>query len=205
MDKKCSKCKEWKKFSEFHLNKSRKDGYDHKCKECKKNYQKENTARLTEYQMEYYQEHRQGIIERVRQYAIDNIEKISKAKKAYFQNHRADEMRRHREYKQNHPDEYRQYQKEYQRKYRQTEKGQSAQRATHIKTRTNHPEKYNARKAVNHAVEYNKIPNVKTLICSVCNKSQASHYHHHKGYAQEFWLDVVPVCAICHEAIHRED
>lgn len=37
--KTCTKCRETKDFSEFHKNKSRKDGYNSHCKECvKKHY-----------------------------------------------------------------------------------------------------------------------------------------------------------------------
>ena len=35
MKKRCSRCKIEKPLSEFHRNKSRKDGLNHDCKECK--------------------------------------------------------------------------------------------------------------------------------------------------------------------------
>jgi len=54
-----------------------------------------------------------------------------------------------------------------------------------------------ARKRVGYAVSRGKIPKASTLQCG-CGK-QAQHYHHHRGYAPEFWLDVIPVCALCHK------
>lgn len=42
MTKKCSKCKKDKELTEFHKNKSRKDGYQHICKECRIIYIHEN-------------------------------------------------------------------------------------------------------------------------------------------------------------------
>jgi len=42
MDKICTKCKKPKLFTKFSKNKSRKDGYESRCKMCKKDYQQEN-------------------------------------------------------------------------------------------------------------------------------------------------------------------
>jgi len=60
------------------------------------------------------------------------------------------------------------------------------------------PEKYHARVAVRLAVKYKKLPHIKTLKCVECGRP-AQEYHHHKGYAKENWLDVIPVCRICHK------
>lgn len=43
----CSKCKEIKKLSEFYKNKSQKDGYNNWCKECVKEYKKENKEEIS--------------------------------------------------------------------------------------------------------------------------------------------------------------
>lgn len=38
--KQCTKCKEWKQFSDFYKNRSRRDGYDSRCKKCANEAQK---------------------------------------------------------------------------------------------------------------------------------------------------------------------
>lgn len=54
-----------------------------------------------------------------------------------------------------------------------------------------------ARRAVYNAVIAGKMPRAKQLKCTECGQ-QASSYHHHKGYAKEVALDVIPLCGICH-------
>jgi hypothetical protein len=53
MYKICSKCKEEKLFSEFSKDKSRKDGFDSRCKSCVKEYQKDSKDDLRDYHKEY--------------------------------------------------------------------------------------------------------------------------------------------------------
>lgn len=80
--------------------------------------------------------------------------------------------------------------------YRQSEKGKAFYRKHAHRYRIGHPERINARKAVNEAIKVGKLPRPDSLQCS-CGE-QAEAYHHHKGYEQEHWLDVVPVCILCH-------
>lgn len=61
------------------------------------------------------------------------------------------------------------------------------------------PDKRRARYAVRDAVKYGKIPPASTLPCAGCG-AQAAHYHHHRGYAKEYRLDVIPLCVVCHGA-----
>lgn len=89
------------------------------------------------------------------------------------------------------------------RKYRQTEKGKVLYRKLAKNARKENPEKIEARKAVNHAIRVGRLPQPGSLLCHYylqkpdCEK-QAKEYHHHKGYAPEHWLDVIPVCIKCH-------
>jgi len=62
------------------------------------------------------------------------------------------------------------------------------------------PEKTKARVAVAEAIKLGKLPRAKSLKCVRCG-NPAQDYHHHKGYAREHWLDVVPVCKKCHPVI----
>jgi len=59
----------------------------------------------------------------------------------------------------------------------------------------------NARLAVTHAVEGGRLPRVSSLFCERCHSS-ASAYHHDLGYAERYWLHVIPVCHECHAKLH---
>lgn len=59
-----------------------------------------------------------------------------------------------------------------------------------------------ARDAVRYAVQCEDFPPASTQVCEHCQEAQARHYHHHKGYSQEFKLDVVALCTECHGKAH---
>lgn len=84
--------------------------------------------------------------------------------------------------------------------YLQTEKGKETHRKASERYRAKYKAKCRARKAVNYAVEKGQILPVKTQMCVECGKP-AQEYHHHKGYDQEHWFDVIPLCAMCHRAL----
>ena len=54
-----------------------------------------------------------------------------------------------------------------------------------------------AKDAIHAKVRKGELPAASTLFCSVCT-APASHYHHHFGYEQQHWYDVIPVCVSCH-------
>lgn len=117
----------------------------------------------------------------------------------------------------------------YQKKYRQTEHGKATQklyfqsekgkaakrkaRIRYFKTergksmlkeyRIQNPKQEKAKHAVSSAIRAGKLPRPDTLQCH-CGPEKAEQYHHHKGYAPENWLNVVPVCINCHKKIHQE-
>ena len=74
MDKKCPKCKEIKPGSDFHNNKSRKDGKEWCCKSCRQVIRQE-----------VYTNRRLAEIRKVRQWQMDNPVKVSEYKKKYHQ------------------------------------------------------------------------------------------------------------------------
>lgn len=51
------------------------------------------------------------------------------------------------------------------------------------------------------AIERGALPPLSSQICQHCG-DPAVHYHHHKGYAEEFLLDVIALCRRCHKAAH---
>lgn len=88
------------------------------------------------------------------------------------------------------------------RRYRESERGRIA--AARTKERDVSSGKRIARIAVNNAVRDGRLPKVSTMICCSCGVP-AEEFHHHRGYAKESWLDVIPLCRRCHcEADRRQ-
>ena len=83
------------------------------------------------------------------------------------------------------------------KKYIKSEKG----KAMMMRVREKYPNRVKARVAVNHAIRDGMLPSTLFLLCSKCKKP-AQQYHHHKGYAPEHWLDVIPICKKCHNSEH---
>lgn len=76
-------------------------------------------------------------------------------------------------------------------------------KATRERRKAKNPQKYAAYKAVGKAVAAGQLPRAMALKCEHCGKP-AQGYHHHKGYAPEHALDVVPLCDKCHRAAERQ-
>lgn len=89
--KKCSKCGNELPLSEFSKDKSRKDGLQPWCKECKKQwradnaearkqydkqYNAEHAEARKQYNKQYHAEHRDEHIERMKQWYADNAERL---------------------------------------------------------------------------------------------------------------------------------
>ncbi len=62
-----------------------------------------------------------------------------------------------------------------------------------------------AQDAVNNAIKGGKLKKANEYACKYClvkNEptylKRADEYHHWKGYAKEYWLDVIPLCTTCH-------
>lgn len=65
-----------------------------------------------------------------------------------------------------------------------------------------HPDHHHARRAVKNAVRHDEFPPAATMVCEYCQEAQAADWHHHKGYAEEHWLDVIALCTACHGKAH---
>lgn len=66
-----------------------------------------------------------------------------------------------------------------------------------------HPERVKARSAVSSAIVAGTLPKAESILCTDCGQP-ASEYHH-DSYAQEHWLDVVPLCKACHVKRHYDE
>jgi hypothetical protein len=84
------------------------------------------------------------------------------------------------------------------RNYRKTQGGKRASHKQYLKVK--HTIKRKARYFLNNAINAGKLPRVKYLKCAFCSKT-AQEYHHHKGYDEVHWLDVIPVCKDCHKKL----
>ena len=89
----CSKCKEFKSYSEFYKDKRNKDGYTFQCKQCKKEYDKQHHKKYynshkeerREYQKQYDNSHKEEIKEKSKQYRESHKELLKDYKKQYLQ------------------------------------------------------------------------------------------------------------------------
>lgn len=61
-----------------------------------------------------------------------------------------------------------------------------------------------ARNAVNGKIRLGHLQNAKSYPCYICGKP-AQEYHHHKGYAKENFLDIMPVCIRCHRRLDTDN
>lgn len=188
----CKECGVPKPLSEFHRNKLTKDGREGKCKKCRhtrgQQWFKDNPEAAKRIRRRYYYSEKGG--ENRRSWQKANQEKLRRANRKHYHSHLEHERKRSNNWNKRNRDWYKNWLKanpDKQRRY---------QRNHAIK----HPEGYLARLAVRLAVLRGELPPVKTLQCSNCPNS-ARDYHHHRGYAQEHWLDVIPVCRHCHKKL----
>jgi hypothetical protein len=79
----CSECKIEKSIFEFHKDKSRKGGFNYRCKECVKRYQKNNAPQIAKQHKQYRENNAPQISKQKKQYYKDNIEVMSKQHKQY--------------------------------------------------------------------------------------------------------------------------
>lgn len=90
MKKRCSKCKNEKQHDEFNVDKSRKDGYSYRCKDClrdvSQNYysKKENKEKIKINSKKYYSEHKKEQILKNKEYVDLNRVKYRIYQNKYF-------------------------------------------------------------------------------------------------------------------------
>lgn len=85
-------------------------------------------------------------------------------------------------------------------KHQATEVGRASNRRATAKWYRNNRHKHRAHREVNIAVDRGHLPSPKTLQCVDC--SGPAQEYHHESYEKEHWLDVVPLCVLCHNQRH---
>jgi hypothetical protein len=92
-------------------------------------------------------------------------------------------------------------------RYEKSVAGKTARALTVKNGRARHPMRHRARDALNSAIRYGKL--TKPSSCSSCGRSELSgrqlHGHHHRGYDEAHWLDVVWLCRSCHDELHKQE
>lgn len=177
--KQCRKCKEIKPLSEFYKNKNCKDGYRNICKACC--LKQINKYMQTERGKAVYGRYRQSQKRKDYEKKYRQSDKFKTVRKRFSQT-----------------EKYRLGQK----RYRQSEKGKVARRRDALRYFIRYPERCKAQNAVKKAIKIGELPCPDLLQCSCGNP--AKQYHHHKGYAPEHWLDVIPVCQKCHTLLRKK-
>ena len=164
--KKCTKCGEVKQIECFNKNKGNKDGYDNRCRACKKQHYEENKERIlkrnkqwreenreraNEYSKKYYEENKerrkqwcQENKERRKQYREENKERIKQYREEnkerrseYFKQYRKENKERISERKKQYRQENKERIAEYSKQYDQENKERINER--HKKRRLTDP------------------------------------------------------------------
>lgn len=86
--KQCSTCNEIKDLLEFSKNKKSKDGFQHKCKKCHKEYRKENEDRIAAQKALWYKENREEILADRVTYYIENWDAVNARNVSYYKEHK---------------------------------------------------------------------------------------------------------------------
>ena len=115
----CKKCGEILVANNMNYAKQKagKYGLRSDCKKCmsqrKKEYYKNNTEQIKEYQKEYYKNNTEQIKEHKKEYRKNNTERIKEHKKEYYKNNVEYFKEQRKEYYQAHKDQEKEYNKEY--------------------------------------------------------------------------------------------
>jgi len=89
---------------------------------------------------------------------------------------------------------------EYSRRYANTDKGRARLENSRAKQRESG--KRRAYRAVDHAIAMGRL--ARTGVCSCCGVTAKTHMHHHAGYNEANWLNVIEVCHNCHAKEHQQ-
>ena len=171
----CRKCQKEIPIEQLVKNNLCKDGYLRRCKPC---HNKISAA-----------------------YVLNNPEKRKQTLQNDYQANKARFLKNARNWRKTNPEKVREKSKqqyaenpEYYKNYAKT--------VGVKKYQAKYPEKYKAHSKVHNAVRDGKLPRVSTLKCVSCG-NQATQYHHHAGYEEKNWLNVIPMCKPCHSKEHR--
>ena len=120
----CNKCGAELNLSLFTTRQDRKDGHTNECKECHKQYCRDNKEHIAEHKKQYNGDHKEHVAEYKKRYRQDNKEHIAKQTKQYNEDHKKYIAERMKQYQQDNKEciaeqhqHYRQDNKEHIAKY----------------------------------------------------------------------------------------
>jgi hypothetical protein len=96
----CSSCKLDKPYSEFHKNKSMKDGYHNNCKVCRHNFNIGN-LNIKNKNKKYYEINKEKINEQNKEYRYKNKDNIKEYNKEYQKNNKTKILKKRKEWELN--------------------------------------------------------------------------------------------------------
>ena len=129
--RKCTVCGKDKKMSEFSYKNKKKGTYKANCKECDKQYRKENATHLKEYDKQYYKDN----IERIKKYCEDNAKHRSEINKQWREENK-EKLKQYREKnKEKIAKNWQKYYEENIEKYKQYRKDNAEKRKEYDKQR----------------------------------------------------------------------
>lgn len=115
-----------------------------------------------------------------RKYRQKHREKIKRYKRKYYIRNREECSIKRKEWKLNNQDKCAEYRSKWE---------------------DMNPEKRKANKALTNAIASGKI--IKASNCGICGATENIEGHHHKGYGEEYVLDVMWLCSRCHHYEHK--
>ena len=104
MKKRCRRCGELKEESEFHKNKTKKDGLQSECKDCRK---------------EYYSQKNEQIANQSRECRQRNKEQVARRNHIWYMNNKEREAKRHREYQKQNKERIAKRNQEYRKQHKE--------------------------------------------------------------------------------------
>ena len=207
----CTKCKkELPATNEcFHVERSCRDGLQGKCKECRKQYYRENKERIKQYRKQWIQEnkehHKQCQKQWIRenkeqrkeyqkQYRQENKERLKQHQKQYRQENKERIVRRNKQYYQENKERIKQYQKQWIRENKEYCVAMNQKRVARLKQL---PANLMAR-------EWIYIKDIFNHSCAYCGKhSQKLHQEHFIPLSKngEYTKhNIIPACKSCNSS-----
>jgi len=126
--KTCSKCKEEKPRSEFNKSKANLDGLKYRCRECGKQYYKDNPEKIKQQRKRYYKDNAEKIKQHKKQYYKDNPEKFKQYKKQYYKDNAEKIKQQRKRYYKDNAEKCKQQRRQHYKDNAEKEKQQGKQR-----------------------------------------------------------------------------
>jgi hypothetical protein len=149
----CTKCGEWKPFSEYNKHKAIKDGHYTRCKKCKREedrlYRIKNKEKLSKKWKEYYEKNKDEYLSKQREKYAQNKDAINEKRrereKIYRENYKEEIRRRHEMWRRKNKDKLKVWQEKWnnsetaklsRKKYKKSQKGRMNDYKSRLKRRS---------------------------------------------------------------------